>query len=153
MAETGIVELGRLALSRREWMVAVERRGQRGALHIARCRRPPGGAVRSVASRGMSTPRWSRSLARSADRKFRSDGVSRPLPGGLARADKAKMKGLTVKPRGIAAPPTVIRADGGVETQLGAGGTGVEAPRRGSENRPAPCACRSDLCAHPGQRG
>ena len=50
MAETGIVELGRLGLSRREWMVAVERRGQRGA---ARCRRPPGDAVRSVASRGM----------------------------------------------------------------------------------------------------
>ena len=63
-------------------------RRRHGALHVARCRRGPGGAVRW--RREGSRRRDGRDRARdhrSADRKFRSDDVSRPLPGGLARAD------------------------------------------------------------------
>jgi Ku protein len=47
MAEAGVVGLGRLTLSRRERMVAVEPRGTGMALFmLRRCRRGPGGAVR-----------------------------------------------------------------------------------------------------------
>ena len=89
MAEAGVIGLGRLTLSRRERMVAVEPRGAGMALFMLRAAdEVRGGAVRW--RREGSRRRDGRDRARdhrSADREFRSDDVSRPLPGGLARAD------------------------------------------------------------------
>jgi hypothetical protein len=65
MAEGGVVGLGRLTLSRRERMVAVEPRGTGIALFTLRAQRRLGRRS-SAWPKASSTPRWSRSLRRSS---------------------------------------------------------------------------------------
>src|SRR5580704_10679951 len=83
---------------------------------------------------------------RAADGKFRSDDVSRSLPGGLARTNRSQDEGAHRKPREIAAPPPVIDSHDRLETQPGAGSIRFEAHRaeEGARSAPAgPLAARS----------
>src|SRR6516164_1291949 len=83
MAEGGVVGLGRLTLSRRERMVVVEPRGTGMALFTLRGAEEVRAAQFGVAEGDH----------RAADRKSRSNDVSRSLPGGLARTARSQDEG------------------------------------------------------------
>jgi len=117
MAEAGIAGMGRLTLSRHERMVMVEPRGSGMALSTLR-------AAEEVQPAQFGRPRaiwmsrWWRSPARSSDSAWRhSTRAPRPLPRGIAGADRNQAEGPPHQtPRGHHAA-TGDRSDGGPETQ------------------------------------
>jgi DNA end-binding protein Ku len=135
MAEAAVAGLGRLTLSRRERMVAVEPRGTGMALFMLRA----AGEVRAAQFGGIERDLDAEMVAIAGAIIGQRTGSFDPTTyrdryqEALRELIEAKMKGFTVKPKGNRRSPTSHRSDGGVETQLGAGDTRVDAPRRGAE--------------------
>jgi DNA end-binding protein Ku len=106
----GVIGLGRLALSRHERMVAIEPRSTGMVLFMLRAAdEVPGGAVRW--RRPGSRCRDGRDRSRdhqSADREFDPATYRDRYQEALRELIEAKMQGLTVKPREMAAPPPAI---------------------------------------------
>ncbi len=93
MAEAGVVGLGRLTLSRRERMVVVEPRGTGMALFTLRAAEEVRAAQFGMAEGELDAEMVVIAKAIIADGKFRSDDVSRSLPGGLARTNRSQDEG------------------------------------------------------------
>jgi DNA end-binding protein Ku len=110
MAEAGVVGLGRLTLSRRERIVAVEPRGAGMALFMLRAADEVraaqfGGVERDLNAEMVAIARaiigqWTGSFDPAAYRDRYQEALRELI--------EAKMKGLTVKPREMVAPPPVI---------------------------------------------
>ena len=110
MAEAGVVGLGRLTLSRRERMVAVEPRGTGMALFMLRAadevRAAQFGGVERDLDAEMVT--IARAIIGQRTGSFDPATYRDRYQEALRELIEAKMKGLTVKPREMAAPPPVI---------------------------------------------
>ena len=110
MAEAGVVGLGLLTLSRRERMVAVEPRGTGMALFMLRAadevRAPQfGGGERDLDAEMVAI---ARAIIGQRTGSFDPTTYRDRYQEALRELIEAKMKGLTVKPREMAAPPPVI---------------------------------------------
>ena len=110
MAEAGVVGLGPLTLSRRERMVAVEPRGTGMALFMLRAadevRAPQfGGGERDLDAEMVAI---ARAIIGQRTGSFDPTTYRDRYQEALRELIEAKMKGLTVKPREVAAPPPVI---------------------------------------------
>ena len=110
MAETGVVGLGRLTLSRRERMVAVEPRGAGMALFMLRAADEVraaqfGGVERDLDAEMVAI---ARAIIGQRTGSFDPTTYRDRYQEALRELIEAKMKGLTVKPRGMDAPPAVI---------------------------------------------
>ena len=139
MSEAGVVGLGRLTLSRRERMVAVEPRGTGMALFMLRAADEVraaqfGGVERDfdpemVAIAGAIIGQRTGSFDPAAYRDRYQEALRELI--------EAKMKGLTVKPREMAAPPPVTDLMAALRRSLA-----QEAPpkRLGAASRRAPKA-------------
>jgi DNA end-binding protein Ku len=110
MAEAGVVGLGRLTLSRRERMVVVEPRGTGIALFILRAAEEVRAAQFGMADGELDAEMVAIAKAIIAQRTGSFDPTTYRdrYQEALRELIEAKMKGLTVKPREIAAPPPVI---------------------------------------------
>ena len=110
IAEAGVVGLGRLTLSRRERMVVVEPRGTGMALFILRAAEEVRGAQFGMADRELDAEMVAIATAIIAQRigSFDPTTYRDRYQEALRELIEAKMKGLTIKPREIAAPPPVI---------------------------------------------
>jgi len=110
MAEAGVVGLGRLTLSRRERIVAIEPRGTGMTLFTLRAaaevRRPQFGSPEGDLDTEMVA--IARAIIGQRTRSFDPTTYRDRYQEALRELIEAKMKGLTVKPREIAAPPPVI---------------------------------------------
>jgi DNA end-binding protein Ku len=110
MAEAGVVGLGRLTLSRRERMVAIEPRGTGITLFTLRAaaevRRPQFGSAEGDFDAEMVA--IARAIIGQRTGSFDPTTYQDRYQEALRELIEAKMKGLTVKPREIAAPPPVI---------------------------------------------
>jgi DNA end-binding protein Ku len=110
MAEAGVVGLGRLTLSRRERMVAIEPRGTGITLFTLRAaaevRRPQFGSAEGDLDAEMVA--IARAIIGQRTGSFDPTTYQDRYQEALRELIEAKMKGLTVKPREIAAPPPVI---------------------------------------------
>src|SRR5437660_12749243 len=110
MAEAGVVGLGRLTLSRRERMVAVEPRGTGMALFMLRAadevRAAQFGGVERDPDAEMVV--IARAIIGQRTGSFDPTAYRDRYHEALRELIEAKMKGLTVKPREMAAPPPVI---------------------------------------------
>ena len=110
MAEAGVVGLGRLTLSRRERMVAVEPRGTGMALFMLRAADEVraaqfGGGERDLDAEMVAI---ARAIIGQRTGSFDPTTYRDRYQEALRELIEAKMKGLTVKPRKMAAPPPVI---------------------------------------------
>ena len=110
MAETGVVGLGRLTLSRRERMVVVEPRGTGMALFMLRAADEVraaqfGGVERDLDAEMVAI---ARAIIGQRTGSFDPTTYRDRYQEALRELIEAKMKGLTVKPREMAAPPPVI---------------------------------------------
>ena len=110
MAEAGVVGLGRLTLSRRERMVAVEPRGTGMALFMLRAADEVraaqfGGVERDLDAEMVAI---ARAIIGQRTGSFDPATYRDRYQEALRELIEAKMKGLTVKPREMAAPPPVI---------------------------------------------
>ena len=110
MAEAGVVGLGRLTLSRRERMVAVEPRGAGMALFMLRAADEVrvaqfGGVERDLDAEMVAI---ARAIIGQRTGSFDPAAYRDRYQEALRELIEAKMKGLTVKPREMAAPPAVI---------------------------------------------
>src|SRR5205085_6402491 len=95
MAVASVVGLGRLTLSRRERMVAVEPRGAGMALFMLRAADEVraaqfGGVERDLDAEMVAI---ARAIIGQRTGSFDPTTSSRPLPGGLARADRSQDEG------------------------------------------------------------
>ena len=110
MAEAGVVGLGRLTLSRRERMVAIEPRGTGMTLFALRAaaevRRPQFGSAEGDLDAEMVA--LARAIIGQRTGGFDPTTYRDRYQQALRDLIEAKMKGFTVKPREIAAPPPVI---------------------------------------------
>ena len=110
VAEAGVVGLGRLTLSRRERMVAIEPRGTGMTLFTLRAaaevRRPQFGSAEGDLDPEMVA--IARAIIGQRTRSFDPTTYRDRYQEALRNLIEAKTKGLTVKPREIAAPPPVI---------------------------------------------
>ena len=110
MAEAGVLGLGRLTLSRRERMVAVEPRGGGMALFMLRAADEVraaqfGGVERDLDAEMVAI---ARAIVGQRTGSFDPTTYRDRYQEALRELIEAKMKGLTVKPREMAAPPPVI---------------------------------------------
>ena len=110
MAEAGVVGLGRLTLSRRERMVAVEPCGIGMALFMLRAADEVratqfGGVERDLDAEMVAI---ARAIIGQRTGSFDPTTYRDRYQEALRELIEAKMKGLTVKPREMAAPPPVI---------------------------------------------
>ena len=110
MAEAGVVGLGRLTLSRRERMVAVEPRGTGMALFMLRAADEVrvaqfGGVERDLDAEMVAI---ARAIIGQRTGSFDPKTYRDRYQEALRELIEAKMKGLTVKPREVAVPPPVI---------------------------------------------
>jgi DNA end-binding protein Ku len=110
MAEAGVVGLGRLTLSRRERMVAVEPRSTGMALFMLRAADEVraaqfGGVERDLDAEMVAI---ARAIIGQRTGSFDPTTYRDRYQEALRELIEAKMKGLTVKPREMAAPPPVI---------------------------------------------
>ena len=110
MAEAGVVGLGRLTLSRRERMVVVEPRGTGMALFTLRAAAEVRAEQFGMAEGELDAEMVVIAKAIIAQRTGSFDPTTYRdrYQEALQELIEAKMKGLTVKPREIAAPPPVI---------------------------------------------
>jgi DNA end-binding protein Ku len=110
MAEAGVVGLGRLTLSQRERMVVVEPRGTGMALFTLRAAEEVRAAQFGMAEGELDAEMVAIAKAIIAQRTGSFDPTTYRdrYQEALQELIEAKMKGLTVKPREIAAPPPVI---------------------------------------------
>jgi hypothetical protein len=110
MAEAGVVGLGRLTLSRRERMVVVEPRGTGMALFTLRAAEEVRAAQFGMAEGELDAEMVAIAKAIITQRTGSFDPTTYRdrYQEALQELIEAKMKGLTVKPREIAAPPPVI---------------------------------------------
>jgi len=110
MAEAGVVGLGRLTLSRRERMVVVEPRGTGMALFTLRAAEEVRAAQFGMAEGELDAEMVAIAKTIIAQRTGSFDPTTYRdrYQEALQELIEAKMKGLTVKPREIAAPPPVI---------------------------------------------
>jgi DNA end-binding protein Ku len=138
MAEAGVVGLGRLTLSRRERMVAVEPRGAGMALFMLRAadevRAPQFGGVKRDLDAEMVA--IARAIIGQRPGNFDPTAYRDRYQEALRELIEAKMKGLTVKPREMAALPPVIDLMAALKRSLA-----QEAPaskRLGAASRKAP---------------
>jgi len=109
-AEAGVVGLGRLTLSRRERMVVVEPRGTGMALFTLRAAEEVRAAQFGITEGKLDAEMVAIAKAIIAPRTGSFDPMTYRdrYQEALRELIEAKMKGLTVKPREIAAPPPVI---------------------------------------------
>jgi DNA end-binding protein Ku len=110
MAEAGVVGLGLLTLSRRERMVAVEPRGAGMALFMLRAADEVraaqfGGLERDLDAEMVAI---ARAIIGQRTGSFDPTAYRDRYQEALRELIEAKMKGLTVKPKEMAAPPPVI---------------------------------------------
>ena len=110
MAEAGVVGLGCLTLSRRERMVAVEPRGTGMALFMLRAANEVraaqfGGVERDLDAEMVAI---ARAIIGQRTGSFDPTTYRDRYEEALRELIEAKMKGLTVKPREMAAPPPII---------------------------------------------
>ena len=110
MAETGVVGLGRLTLSRRERMVAVEPRGAGMALFMLRAADEVraaqfGGVERDLDAEMVAI---ARAIIGQRTGSFDPTTYRDRYQEALRELIEAKMKGLTVKPREMDAPPAAV---------------------------------------------
>ena len=110
MAEAGVVGLGRLTLSRREGMVVVEPRGTGMALFTLRAAEEVRAAQFGMAEGELDAEMVAIAKAIITQRTGSFDPTTYRdrYQEALQELIEAKMKGLTVRPREIAAPPPVI---------------------------------------------
>src|ERR1700722_1876892 len=110
MAEAGAVGLGRLTLSRRERMVVVEPRGTGMALFTLHAAEEVRAAQFGMTEGELDAEMVAIAKAIIAQRTGSFDPTTYQdrYQEALQELIEAKMKGLTVKPREIAAPPPVI---------------------------------------------
>ena len=110
MAEAGVVGLGRLTLSRREGMVVVEPRGTGMALFTLRAAEEVRAAQFGMAEGELDAEMVAIAKAIITQRTGSFDPTTYRdrYQEALQELIEAKMKGLTVKPKEIAAPPPVI---------------------------------------------
>jgi DNA end-binding protein Ku len=110
MAEAGVVGLGRLTLSQRERMVVVEPRGTGMALFTLRAAEEVRAAQFGMAEGELDAEMVAIAKTIIAQRTGSFDPTTYRdrYQEALQELIEAKMKGLTVKPREIAAPPPVI---------------------------------------------
>jgi DNA end-binding protein Ku len=138
MAETGVVGLGRLTLSRRERMVAVEPCGAGMALFMLRAADEVraaqfGGVERDLDAEMVAI---ARAIIGQRTGSFDPTAYRDRYQEALRELIEAKMKGLTVKPREVAAPPPVIALMAALKRSLAQEAT---APKRlGAASRKAP---------------
>jgi DNA end-binding protein Ku len=120
MAELGVVGLGRLTLSRRERMVVVEPRGTGMALFTLR-------AAEEVRAAQFASPEGdldAEMVAIAGAIIKKRNGIFDPgtyqdrYQEALRELIEAKMKGLTVKPKEITAPPPVIALKAALKRSL-----------------------------------
>jgi DNA end-binding protein Ku len=138
MAEADVVGLGRLTLSRRERMVAVEPRGIAMALFTLRAADEVraaqfGGIKRDLDAEMVAI---ARAIIGQRTESFDPTAYRDRYQEALRELIEAKMKGLTVKPSEIAAPPPVIDLMAALKRSLAQEAT---APKRlGAASRKAP---------------
>src|SRR5438270_1819505 len=138
MSEAGVVGIGRLTLSRRERMVAVEPRGIGMALFMLRAADEVraaqfGGVERDLDAEMVAI---ARAIIGQRTGSFDPAAYRDRYQEALRELIEAKMKGLTVKPREVAAPPPVIDLMAALKRSLA-----QEAPaskRRGAPSRKNP---------------
>ena len=110
MAEASVVGLGRLTLSRRERMVAVEPRGTGMALFMLRAADEVRAAQFGDVERDLDAEMVAiaRAIIGQRTGSFDPTTYRDRYQEALRELIEAKMKGLTVKPREMAVPPAVI---------------------------------------------
>jgi DNA end-binding protein Ku len=128
IAEAGVVGLGRLTLSRRERMVMVEPRGTGMALLTLRTANEVrasefGGAEGELDAEMVAI---AGAIIKQRTGKFDPSTYRDRYQQALRELIEAKMKGVSIKPREVSAPPPRHRLDGGSEAQSRAGGFGCE---------------------------
>ena len=138
MAEAGVVGLGRLTLSRRERMVAVEPRGAGMALFMLRAADEVraaqfGGVERDLDAEMVAI---ARAIIGQRTGSFDPTTYRDRYQEALRELIEAKMKGLTVKPREMAAPPAVIDLMAALKRSLAQEAPASKRLRRGSEKSP-----------------
>ena len=153
MAEAGVVGLGRLTLSRRERMVAVEPRGAGMALFTLRAadevRAAQFGGVEKDLDAEMVA--IARAIIGQRTGSFDPTTYRDRYQEALRELIEAKMKGLTVKPREMAAPPPVIDLMAALKRSLVQDAPASKASARLREKLPRPnpigvsrpCCCLS----------
>jgi DNA end-binding protein Ku len=138
MAEAGVVGLGRLTLSRRERMVAVEPRGTGMALFMLRAADEVraaqfGGVERDLDAEMVAI---ARAIIGQRTGSFDPAAYRDRYQEALRELIEAKMKGLTVKPREVAAPPPVIDLMAALKRSLAQ--EAAASKRLGAASRKAP---------------
>ena len=140
MAEAGVVGLGRLTLSRRERMVVVEPRGTGIALFILRAAEEVRAAQFGMAEGELDAEMVAIAKAIIAQRTGSFDPTTYRdrYQEALRELIEAKMKGLTVKPREIAAPPPVVDLMAALKRSLApeASGSKHSAPKKANKTAP-----------------
>jgi len=141
IAEAGVVGLGCLTLSRRERMVVVEPRGTGMALFILRAAEEVRAAQFDMAESELDTEMVAIAKAIIAQRTGSFDPTTYRdrYQEALRELIAAKMKGLTIKPREIAAPPPVIDLMAALKRSLAreaSGSTRAAAPKQAKETAP-----------------
>ena len=140
MAEGGVVGLGRLTLSRRERMVVVEPRGTGMALFTLRAAEEVRAAQFGVAEGELDAEMVAIAKAIIAQRTGSLDPTTYRdrYQEALRELLEAKMKGLTVKPREIAAPPPVIDLMAALKRSLAREASGSKHTTPKKANKMAP---------------
>jgi DNA end-binding protein Ku len=147
MAEGGVVGLGRLTLSRRERMVAVEPRGTGMALFTLRAAEEVRAAQSGVAEGELDAEMVAIAKTIIAQRTGSLDPTTYRdrYQEALRELLEAKMKGLTVKPREIAAPPPVIDLMAALKRSLAREASGSKHTTPKKANKMAPDRRQSAL--------
>src|SRR6202040_3513270 len=139
MAEAGVVGLERLTLSRREGMVVVEPRGTGMALFTLRAAEEVRAAQFGMAEGELDAEMVAIAKAIITQRTGSFDPTTYRdrYQEALQELIEAKMKGLTVKPREIAAPPPVIDLMTALKRSLAreASGSKHTAPKKAPDRR------------------
>jgi DNA end-binding protein Ku len=142
MAQAGVVGLGRLTLSRRERMVVVEPRGAGMALFTLRAAEEVRAAQFGMAEGELDAEMVAIAKAIIAQRTGTFDPTTYRdrYQEALQQLIAAKMKGLTVKPREIAAPPPVIDLMAALKRSLAREASGSKhtdaAPKKANKTPP-----------------
>jgi DNA end-binding protein Ku len=140
MAEVGVIGLGRLTLSRRERMVVVEPRGTGMALFTLRAAEEVRAAQFGMAEGELDAEMVAIAKAIIAQRTGSFDPTTYRdrYQEALRELIEAKMKGLTVKPREIAAPPPVVDLMAALKRSLApeASGSKHSAPKKANKTAP-----------------
>jgi DNA end-binding protein Ku len=142
MAEAGVVGLGRLTLSRRERMVVVEPRGTGMALFALRATEEVRATQFGIAEGELDAEMVAVAKAIITQRTGAFDPTTYRdrYQEALRELIEAKMKGLTVKPREIAAPSPVIDLMTALKLSLvqEASGWKQTAPKKAKKTVPDP---------------